>query len=48
MRLWSIFAALRATAVGPQVSWLQQAVCTGPMQSETGSKALRPSGVAPR
>ncbi len=43
MRMWSILAADRATAVGP---W-RSAPCTGEMPSETGSVARRPSGVAP-
>ena len=43
VRAWSIFAADLMTAVGPRRS----APCTGEMPSESGSQALRPSGVAP-
>ena len=33
-------------AAGPFTSWEAQWVCTAPMQSETGSKAVRPSTLA--
>ena len=46
MRAWSSLATELAMAVGPRRSWEPAWVWAGPMQSDRGSPATRPSGEA--